>query len=207
MNIIRIILIIPVLLGVFLCKAGAGDLPLDMLKRLQNIHQDIQTISGSFVQEKRLAIFEQTLVSKGTFAVVKPGKIHWAYEYPSSFGFASDGENLRRWSRESGESESIPLARDPVLSIIVDQMLAWSTMDIQTLERYFSISLAQSRPIALLLEPKTVQLKDIIRSVEIIFDSAEKHIKKIAILEYDGDETMIRFENVTLNSKLPSGLF
>ncbi|MFO7728865.1 MAG: outer membrane lipoprotein carrier protein LolA [Desulfonatronovibrio sp.] len=194
-------------LSLFAGDLGAGDLPPDLLERLQNNHENIQNVSGTFVQEKRLAMFEQPLISKGSFAVAKPGKIHWAYEHPASFGFASDGKNVRRWNRESGESASRPLDRDPVLSVIVDQMLAWSTMDMQTIDRYFAVSLVESQPVLLGLKPKTDQLKGLIKRVRITFDSAGKYITKIRITEHEGDETVIRFDKVKLNRELPAGLF
>jgi outer membrane lipoprotein-sorting protein len=196
-----------VLLGILAGQGASEELSGEMLERLQVIHQQTRTVSGSFVQEKNLAMFEHTLISRGSFAVCVPGKIHWAYEYPAVFGFASDGENVWRWNEESGASDSMPLSRDPVLSVIVEQMLAWSTMDTRTLERYFSITLVESRPISLLLQPKVSQLEEIIASVEIMFDSTDRHISKIIILEHDTDETVIRFENVSLNLKLSPELF
>ncbi|MFN2343869.1 MAG: outer membrane lipoprotein carrier protein LolA, partial [Desulfonatronovibrio sp.] len=97
--------------------------------------------------------------------------------------------------------------RDPVLSVIVEQMLAWSTMDTSSLERYFSISLIESGPISLLLHPRSGQLEEIIQSVEINFDSTNRHISKIIIQEHDSDETAIHFKNISLNHELSPELF
>lgn len=196
------------LISCFACKtAGAGELSGEMLDRLQEIHAGINSVSGSFTQEKHLAMFEESLVSRGNFAIARPGKIYWAYEYPMDFGFSSDGETVRRWSEESVKSEAVPLARDPVLSVVADQMLAWSTMDTEALKQNFSITLLDSIPLSLKLVPVRKQLASIIRAVKIDFDDRERHISCITILEQDQDKTVISFEKVRLNQDLPAGLF
>lgn len=183
------------------------SIPSDVQEKLHEIHDSIQTVSGSFVQEKHLDVFDQTLVSSGSFAIDRPGRIRWAYEEPSVFGFSSDGLQVRRWSEESGMSQTAPLARDPVLSVIVDQMLAWSTMDLQAMEDYFSLTLVESEPMVLELEPEAKELRDIISKVLISFDSTSAHIEKIRILEHDSDKTCIRFKEVSLNQDLDHELF
>lgn len=191
-----------------ICTGGrAQELPPDVLEQLHNMHHAIQTVSGSFVQEKNLAMFEQILISRGTFAIAKPGKIHWAYQEPTAFGFASDGKQIRRWNEQSGISKSSPLKLDPILSVIVDQMLAWSTMDTRALERHFSLALAADGPVILDLEPRAGQIRGLINRVRISLAPDGAHIQEIKVFEHDGDETRIHFDNVVLNQELPHGLF
>lgn len=200
--------VVALVLAILLSGSGhARKLPPDVLDHLQRMHHHTQTVSGSFTQEKRLALFEQILVSRGTFAIAKPKKIHWAYQEPTAFGFASDGVQVRRWNEQFGMSKPMPLGLDPVLSMIVEQMLAWSTMDTHALESFFSLSLADADPITLHLEPKTSQVAEIIKQVRITFASDGTHIQEIRIMELDDDETRIRFENVRINQELPHRLF
>lgn len=192
----------------FYCKpTGADELSAEILDRLKEIHASISSVSGSFIQEKHLAMFEQNLISRGSFAIANPRKIYWAYNYPMKFGFSSDGETIRRWREGSGESKNAPLAHDPVLSVVTNQMLAWATMDTKVLKRDFDITVIESSPLSLKLIPVQKQLSDIIRSVTLIFDDQERHISSITLLEDDKDKTVIRFEKVRLNQDLPDGLF
>ncbi len=185
----------------------AGELSGEMLDRLQEIHAGINNVSGFFIQEKQLSMLERGLVSRGEFAMAQPGKVYWAYDYPMETGFSSDGETLKRWSMESGKSQAVPLSRDPVLSVVVDQMLAWSTMDTKALKQDFSIYLIKPVPLTLKLVPSVKHLADIVHSVTIAFDDREKHIESIVIMENDGDKTVISFKNVSLNQDLPAELF
>lgn len=180
-------------------------------ERLAAIHQGTRSIQGDFEQEKRLSMFDRTFVSKGVFAVEQPGKIHWAYQEPSSFGFASDGEQVRRWNEHSGMSAPAPLARDPILSVIVDQMLAWSTMDAGKLEASFTLvvpkTTPESTPLSLELLPRARQLAAVLQRVQISFDQSDTHLQEIVLFEPDGDTTRIRFFNVRINEDVSPGFF
>lgn len=185
----------------------SADLPSAVLERLNTLHSTTKTVSGDFTQEKHLAMFAQPLVSRGTFAIARPGKIHWAYQEPMSLGFASDGTTVRRWDGRSGGTQAKPLSSDPILSVIVDQMLAWSTMDVPAMERHFSLSLFSADPVVLHLEPTIAQLAEIISCVRIAFAPGETHIQEISVVEPDQDATVIRFRNVRLNIDLSDDLF
>ncbi|WP_031388631.1 LolA family protein [Desulfonatronum thiodismutans] len=176
-------------------------------ERLAVIHQGTRSVQGDFEQEKRLSMFDRAFVSKGVFAVEQPGKIHWAYQEPSAFGFASDGEQVRRWNEHSGVSAPSPLARDPILSVIVDQMLAWSTMDTEKLEASFTLAVLETTPLTLELLPKVRQLAAVLQRVQVSFDRDETHLQEIVLFEPDGDTTRIRFFNVRVNENVSPGLF
>lgn len=210
-TILSVLLVLSLLTGLGLAGELPRDLPTELPTELPehilDLHRATRTVSGEFVQEKRLAMFEQTLISRGYFAVEQPGKIHWAYHQPSESGFASDGVRIRRWNEHSGMSPAAPLSRDPLMSVIVDQMMAWSTMDTQALERFFSITVMDTDPISLHLEPKAAQLREILHQVRISFNSEESHIQEIMIFEEDGDTTRIRFEHVRINQELAPDLF
>jgi outer membrane lipoprotein-sorting protein len=205
--ILRILLI--VLMLFVPCKAMNQEekLPLEILEQLHELHSTTKTVSGGFIQEKHLAMFARPLVSRGTFAIAQPDKIHWAYEEPMSLGFASDGTKVRRWDEHSGMTQSKSLATDPILSVIVDQMLAWSTMNAPAMERHFALSLDSSDPVILHLEPNAVQLREIISHVRITFTPDQTHLGQITVVEPDGDKTIIYFINVKLNVELAGDLF
>lgn len=182
-----------------------AGLPSAILERLNTLHSTTKSVSGDFTQKKHMAMFAQPLVSRGTFAISRPGKIHWAYQEPMSLGFASDGTTVRRWDGRSATAK--PLSNDPILSVIVDQILAWSTMDVPAMERHFSLSLFSPDPVVLHLEPTTRQLAEIISHVRIAFAPGETHIQKISVVEPDQDKTVIRFSNIKLNRELSDDLF
>jgi outer membrane lipoprotein-sorting protein len=176
-------------------------------ERLAAIHLGTRSVQGDFEQEKRLGMFDRAFVSTGVFAVEQPGKIHWAYQEPSSFGFASDGKQVRRWNEHSGMSAPAPLARDPILSVIVDQMLAWSTMDAGKLEASFTLAVLETAPLTLELLPRARQLAAVLQRVQVTFDQGDTHLQKIVLFEPDGDTTRIRFLNVRVNEDVSTGLF
>ncbi len=205
--IFRLFLVVLMLFAPCTAMSQEGKLPSEILERLHELHGTTMTVSGDFIQEKHLAMFAQPLVSLGMFAIAQPDKIHWAYEKPMLLGFASDGAEVRRWDEHSGTTQAKPLATDPILSVIVDQMLAWSTMNAPAMERYFALSLDSSEPVILQLKPNTAQLGEIISHVRIAFTPDQTHLRQITVVEPDGDKTVIRFINVKLNVELPGDLF
>lgn len=185
----------------------AQDLPAQTLERLRALQDGLRTVYGEFTQEKDLAMFEQPLVSRGRFAIRPPDDIDWIYTEPAEFGFSIQDGEVTRWNAVSGASRTTPLARDPVLAVIQEQMLAWSTMDTATLERFFTFRQSADDPIELEFIPKKSGLAAIISMVRIRLAADMKHIREIVIVDPDNDFTRIRLENVHVNQEPPPGLF
>src|SRR5581483_8339644 len=58
--------------------ARADDSPLDaLIAKVKKGMAGVKTTRGRFKQTKKLAAFDDTVESKGTFAIERPGKLRW----------------------------------------------------------------------------------------------------------------------------------
>jgi outer membrane lipoprotein-sorting protein len=204
---LRFVLLLLLVLAASTTPCPAQELPTDTLDALRGLRDGLRLVHGEFTQEKELAMFEQPLISRGRFLIRPPEDIDWIYTEPAEFGFSIRDGEVTRWNAVSGTSRTTPLARDPILAVIQEQMLAWSTMDTATLERFFSFRQYADDPIGLEFTPKKSALGAIISRVRIRLAADMKHIREIVIVDPDNDTTRIRLENVHVNQEPPAGLF
>jgi outer membrane lipoprotein-sorting protein len=177
------------------------------MDKLQRAAMSVQTVSASFVQEKRLAVFDETLVSKGRLALKKPDKLRWEYLEPGPAGFSLNGGKVKRWSEFSGQTESQGAGQDMALKTVAEQLLAWGKVDVERLQAGFEFSLVSSDPIILRLAPKPEALRKLIEFIQITFSPDGRHAQTVELHEKDGDFTRIQYQDVELNKPLDDNAF
>jgi len=190
------------------CASGAFTAPDadGTLARLTAKAGQVHSIQSSFTQEKRLDIFNRTLVSKGVFAFERPQSLRWEYLEPVRSGFAlHDGEG-RRWNELSGESRDFTVRQDPVMQIVSGQILLWTTLDLSTLSRTFRIEVESDSPAILRFTP-LAQGAGPIAGMRITFTPDDAAISSIEIHEAEGDSTVIRFHDTRLNGEIAPRVF
>ena len=67
----------------------------------------VQTLSSDFSQERHLSMLKEPLISIGKFAYEKPDRLYWEIVKPSPMGFVVQGDKARRWSGDSGVTETL----------------------------------------------------------------------------------------------------
>ena len=202
-------LIAALLLSLALCSgAFAQDHDIEaVLARLGAKAASITTISSTFVQEKRLSVFDETIVSTGRFLFASPDRLRWEYFTPMAEGFALDGDSGVRWTDMGDTRTKFALRDDPVMNVITRQLLAWATFDRQWLSGEYGISLAAESPVTLKLVPRRKDAVAVLDYLLIEFSPAEDTVRRVEMHDHDGDFTRILFENATVNTPLEDGLF
>ena len=194
--------------GVFAASAMADDARLDaVLERLRGVAAGVLSVRSDFTQEKRLALFDETLRSRGKLSLKKPDKLRWEYTEPSASGFSVNGAKGKRWSEFSERADSVDVARDMALRLVSEQLLAWASVDVERLGRGFALALTSETPVVLRLTPQDKRLREAIQSVEITFAADERSIATVEVREQGDDYTRIRFENPILNEPIDDALF
>lgn len=178
-----------------------------VLERVQRASMGVQTVSASFVQEKRLAVFEETLVSKGRLLLKKPDKLRWEYLEPGPAGFAVNAGKAKRWNEFSGQVETVASSQDAALQVVAEQLLAWGKVDIERLQAGFDFRLVSAAPAVLRLEPKPEPLRKLIDYIQISFAPDDRHAQMVELREKDGDFTRITYERVELNKAIDDSQF
>lgn len=186
--------------------AAAAATPLTaVLARLEGEAAGVQTLSADFVQEKHLAMFQEVLTSKGLFYFAKPDRLRWELTTPVASGFVLNGSAGRRWHEHGGGSEAFDIAREPVMKVVAEQLLAWAKADFVWLRGQYRIRLVREQPVTLRLDPLVAN--GFLDHLQIAFAADGRHVAQVEMYDQDGDFTSIRFLNAVVNAALPVTLF
>ena len=148
-------------------------------------------IHGSFIQEKHLRALPQPLTSKGTFVLAKDHGLLWLLKSPlqqdyriSTKGIARrDGNGWQLLPNKSAGAEQNRI------------FLAVLQGDSSGLQRDFDLQLqGDAQQWKLTLTPRSVLLKQVFTQINI--DGGEL-VKRIELLETQGDSTVLRMHDST----------
>lgn len=201
----------PLLLGLavvaFLLPARAEDSPLDaFVQKVKKGMADVKTTRGRFQQTKTLAAFDDKVVSSGTFAIERPGKIRWEIATPFKSILVIAGDKGARWNENKKTVEKFALADKPGIDVAVKQMFTWYSGNFDEVKGTFDPSIEKDgRTVALV--PKNDKLREVMSRILVRFAEGFATIESIAIEEKGGDRTDIAFEGVELNKDLDAKTF
>jgi len=204
-------LLLLLLLGLpLLCSANplADETRLvQIFERLQTAAAATESLASNFIQEKQLAIFEETLVSKGRFFYRQPDQLRWELLTPVASGFVLNGQKGQRWNSLSRETRSFRIDSDPMMGIVAQQLLAWARVDIEWLLKRYRIKLLAEQPIRLQLVPRDPGEAGFIEKLQILFAVDGSHVVQVEMFETGGDKTLLRFTQVRINQPLTEDTF
>lgn len=200
-------LLLALLLPLLTVRPAAADELQGLLAQLQRSAAQTRTLSSSFVQEKHLAIFAETLVSKGRFAFQRPDQLRWELLTPVDSGFILRGDEGERWNRLSDERGRFNVTGDPLMGMIAQQLLAWARVDLDWLQRRYRIELQAQQPLQLRLTPLDPGEAGFIDHLQITFSADRRYVAEVLMVEPEGDSTRLSFQDVRINAELPADSF
>lgn len=185
----------------------AGEPSQQLMLDLQRKAELITSISSDFTQEKHLEMFEEVLVSTGHFAFQKPANLRWEYTEPFRSGFLLSGETGTEWDEASNKERNFTLESAPAMSMVANQIMAWTTFDIDWLEKHYTITQTGTSPVTLELRPRGDMARQFLSHLTVGFAPDRNTIELLELHETDGDFTRISFNNPTINSALDETTF
>ena len=167
--------------------------------------QKINSIRSHFVQEKSLSLLEEKLISTGHFMFKKENRVRMEYEHPFSYlmiinnsqVFIRDGEKENKLSAKSNKTFG------QINRIIIDCVQGTMLSNPDFSARAFENNehwLAE-------LTPLTKSMKDMFLSILVTIDKRDLSASRIEMKEVNGDNTVIRLTNKSLNVEIPDSLF
>ena len=173
------------------------------LERLGRDASVFQTLKTGFVQEKRLAVFQNTVVLTGRIVLQKPNRVAWHVDAPVRYSVVISDSSVRQWDEDTDRVQEISLAKNPVLQNVLNQLTVWFSGDYRSLLKDFDVETARQSPPAFRFSPKkTVMASKIIRDIEIEFREDRKYLRSISIHELGGDSTVITFTDTQFDVPL-----
>ena len=171
-----------------------------VLRQLEAALSDVRTVRTRFVQEKKLALFKNPLITRGVIQVETPDKLLWRVDSPIKYVLLIDGKQAKQWDGETGKTQKIPLAGNPVFSAVTEQLRAWFGGHYSALAKDYEIVQLLGIPIRFVFSPKpgTPPAK-ILKAVTVTFREDRRYITAIQIEETGGDVTILKFEDTEIN--------
>lgn len=80
--------------------------------------------------------------------------MRWEYDAPVRMGFVIDGDKGRRWNNLVNQDQHFQLEDNLELRIAAEQLLVWTELDLDKLQRAYDIEIAVVQPVSLLLTPE-----------------------------------------------------
>lgn len=188
------------------CLAETSDLT-TLLSDLKQTASETNSLLSNFEQEKHLAIFAEKLISHGRFIYRNPDQLRWELLTPVASGFVLVGQQGERWNQLSGEKGDFSVEKDPIMGMIAQQLLAWAKVDLDWLRARYRMELVTAQPVVMKLSPLDEGEAGFIDHLQITFAADRRYVAQVLMVEQGGDSTLLRFNEVQINTKLPQDAF
>ena len=171
-----------------------------VLDDLERSMAQVKTIKTDFIQKKNLALFDRTIVLKGKIFIQKPGMLSWRVFSPMRYSMVIKGAVIKQWDEDTNQVQQISLAGNPSFQAAIGQMQNWFSGAFKSMENDYTITLSADHPLTLEFVPHENAIsRNFIKRVTVIFQDDERYVKELRIDENNGDNTVLSFENSSLN--------
>jgi outer membrane lipoprotein carrier protein len=189
-------------------QGGAAEPARAILDKIDAAAKDTRTLSAEFTQKNRMKLFRKELSSKGRLYFRGPRQIRWEYLAPDPSLLVLDG-NRATMTSPGAAPQVFDLDKDTTMRAIFDQLLTFvGGGSLASAEIAYAID-ASGTPDApvLQLTPKAgAPAEKAFQKITLTFD-AKAQVKRISLVEKNGDEKEISFSKVERNGKLPEKAF
>lgn len=166
----------------------------------------ITDLSATFTQEKHTAILRRPLVSSGTVRV-RPPLVRWDTDRPHASKMLVSQKEVRIFYPDQATVEIYDLAGQ------LGQLAASPIFRLAALREHFTIERAAPRegekPVAgrveLRLTPRAQALRDHIQEIRLGVDEDSALVRRVEIVNSDGERTVMTFDRIKVNPGLVPG--
>lgn len=178
-----------------------------LLAALKQKAAHVNHLTCTFTQEKHLALFDDVVVSSGTFAFQKPDKLRWEYLIPFKNGFFLNGQHGMEWDEASGKERTFTLDASPAMGMLARQIMAWTTLSVPWLTSQYEMLVINDGPVVFRLTPRSKETREFLSHMIIKFVPDGSALELLELHEADGDFTRILFGAPEVNGTLPDATF
>jgi len=185
-----------------------GQERVQLLERLQEQQQGIQSVRAAVVQRKRHPLLKEEAVSEGTLLFRRPNQLRWEVTKPQRVIILINGYTLLTYHPELKEAERRDLRDDFVSRAAVEFLTAAMNLALADLEKRFQVDvLREAEGTVLRLTPRSPLVAQAVASVKISLQDGEAVPRSIVVMGQKGDRTETTLSHVTINPSLPEDAF
>lgn len=175
--------------------------PDEVVKRIKESREKIRDFSADLLQEKKLSLLKEKVVSKGKIRLKMPDKIFIEFFHPEASQMVYDGKTFLLYFKEEKMAERYQVQGNPM----VEKFLLFSRDPFQ--EQLAQWRIAEDREAFLVLEilPKVRDPLFIKTRMSIL--KKGWMITGMELVEKNGDTTTFRYSNIKVNTGLSDSDF
>lgn len=172
---------------------------------LAQFSRSTQTIQGEFVQEKKLKMLNDKVVSKGSLYFKKENKLRWEYTEP--FSYIISLNNGKVMLKDEGKVSSYDANANKLFLELNDILITCINGNIFQSKKFSFRFLETEKNNIAELTPVNSAMKNFIDKIILYFDKADFTVTKVDMLEPSQNSTVILFKNKKLNVDIPDKYF
>jgi outer membrane lipoprotein carrier protein len=173
--------------------------------RVQAFYDQTKTFQATFKQEYFIRMHDQRRTSEGRVAFEKPGKMSWKYDQPNGNRVVSDGRTLKVYDRENQQMFEQPVDKSQypaALAFLMGQ---------GELTRSFTLRLLDPATVKFeggwVLEGTPKDPTPTYQKVLLYVDSATSQVRRVLILDAQGNRNRFDFSAPLVNTPVPRDEF
>ena len=172
---------------------------------LEKFSASTQSIQSEFVQEKKLKMLNDKVVSKGLLYFKKENKLRWEYDEPYSYIVALN--NGKVMLKDEGKVTTFDANANKLFLELNDILITCINGNIFQSKKFSFRFLETEKNNVAELTPGSSAMKNFIQKIILYFDKADFTVSKVEMLEPSGNSTVITFKNKKLNLDIPEKNF
>jgi outer membrane lipoprotein-sorting protein len=199
-----IFIVLGLFLGVGLFPAFCQDAA-ELIRTIDEQQRKIQTVAARFSQKKETSLFREPLLSSGLVKFKRPEQVHWTYVKPEPMEVALDGKTLWVYTPGRSQAEQYSLGRGKRIAQYLDPLTAIFQKTFGELTEAYAIvyeGLAADQSCHFRLQPKEEKIQRFLSRVDLWIDKSSGAILRFKMLESNGDQLSLEFENLQINPLL-----
>ena len=170
--------------------------------RLNLMSASLNTIESDFIQEKKLDMLSNTLISKGSFCFKKENQIRWEYRQPYRYLIIINQDKI--FIKEDKDQRQYDVKSNKIFQEMNRFISGCIQGDILKNEKDYQIKYYEDHHAYFVtLVPVSEKMRQMLSEVQIWFDRDNLTVTRIRMLESGGDYTKIDFTNKKLNTEIP----
>jgi outer membrane lipoprotein-sorting protein len=163
-------------------QVGATEDSAALLQRLEKSFSGIKTVQARLRQEKKLKIFDRTVVMEGRISLENPDKLAWRIDTPIQYALVINGKYALQWDEDSNKVQKMKTAGDPVFEEVIGQIEKWFSGEFSSLLDEYNLTVKSTEPLILEFVPKADgMLSKVIAKLTIHVRADLRYVEQISI--------------------------
>ena len=168
--------------------------------KVENMSKALNSIDADFVQEKNLSVLSEKIISKGHLMFKKENLLRWEYFTPSKYLIVINKEKV--FIKDEKKTSKYDMNSNKVFKEINDIMISCVQGTIFKSSKFKTSYFENEKYYKLEMTPKTKNMKDSFKKINLYFDKTITSVSKIEMIETSEDFTLIEFLNKKLNAPI-----